>query len=1440
MTKHNASLSVTHAGEATTVDTGAMRFVLDTRKVAIRSLAVGDKTLVSENEASILFATAMESAVHDGVRDFVPRRMIEARHECREAKTSAENGVFTAELEGILAFSAADAIAYSLRLRAVQGETRLALGAKLEPRGDFHDLFIRAVGLHQPLALNSRKRVVQAGDQGMRWDTRYRYEYTVHNAGTFGRRPRGPRGDELPRDIPPCIAHHPEHNYWRHFYIDQDSDHSYSLWRAESRGVSGLCAFRGRRAPGWMTLYDEEGGALLGYRGFSERAPKCLYAYAEDGGQGVVYLYSPTQPAFDINDPRLSSAVFGEAHEIDWVFFEGEEAVRQPERELAATWDVETLSSDGPPRLEPLAVETDLWSAASATDNDVPLVAGGVPLPRAAIVRPDQARLFLRGRETPAQFQPLAYWPDRSIKWLLLIFPLDGDGGYRFTPGSGEGDEASFEVTLRKGEPVPATLRFGGDVRAGAPETSLQAVEDAHGVTLSTGPLTLALTSGERWLASALLRGREMLRPVDAPQAFVDFLRTDAVYPVGETHPEGNDDPGPVQIRRIEVEEAGPLRAVVRLEGRAMAEESAPVVLRVEAYAGRSYVRLFHSVVFEQTDPRRAFVRRVGLRFPLALQPGGLHCGAGVQDGTRSFPLSGTAGLRQTSHLNYELWHQESGERLRDVLDSEHCSRGWLSVGDGEAGMAVVVRDMWQEFPKELVVRAEGPDLEVGLWPESSPLMDVRRYSNYPHVAQWEVATWEPDCVLDSYYPDPFLRNKMRGRKKFIPWRDWRFRADPDDRGREENWPLDNDDRNWRGMHVPGFWQHTDVGGYRGVAWYRTVFNAPKELAGRELELVFEGVYEEAWVYLNGALVGERTLESTGLEVDSLYDRPFAVAIPSDKLRPGEENVLTIRVKAVGFMGGISRPVYFAVPQDAAVESPAPEDDSAKQGPFVGVSKSHELLLAFHSRDMTPERLDTIAADFQSRPLVYAGWDWYAKTRITMPLAHPRNPKFRRAYRNLINVADWWLFHQKAYGWYGLWDYGDVRHRYRAGSGRIVAPDSLAKFLSLPAAERGRFVPDVSDMPRDYFPQNDWAFENGRWGWGNTEGLVNVPMSLMYLFTGRRDIFFFVEADARHVRDVDARHSGVWFGLGTRHGVQHWSDGNHEERQTVFTEQRFHYFLTGEHRTREWNRELSDRFYLTGACGRHTAHSGRTFGLLFRWEITGDPELGEILQRYMRAIARPEGLAVDTIVKFPEAVILGEPRSLHGASMFFHCFGGLHAVLEYYYLTGDERVRDSILATAEHVYDRPGTNDPYAGPTEDKSDPSSVNFTVRKVLAFAARHAPDGEKFRRVLTEWAAGDGFRYVFQQVPAKPDHWFGETSFFRGNVTAGLFWFGGAPYVLGALDSEPPLSEAQEAELAANENRPVVSPPRAPRESWQSEYDRPEFRAYFRDPMLDRLPK
>ena len=1211
-----ARLTVTSEEDVAIVDTGAMRLAVDGGRGLIRELSAAGKTFITGNTAPLLSATLMESSAYDSVRDFTPRTFLESVYSFNGLTVRSDDNEFRAEGRGALTFPGGDAIHFELRLATARDSRHLRVAVALKPEGAFKHRYIRAVALRQPMALNSRKRIIQAGDQGLRWDTRHRYQF--HSHVTF--------------------ATEPEHNWWRHFYVDQESTHSYRVWRAESLHTAPLVPFHGRRAAGWMTAYDEGGGVLFAYRGMPERAPKALYVNADGGAEACLYIYSPTQPAFDLGDRRLAAAVFGATHETDWVFFVGDEAIEQPDRLLAKAWGLASLASDPPAKLEPVDDEVDLFDAPLAADDRAPYAVGGIPLPRGAVRGAEQLRVHAAGREVPLQARAHAYWPDGSIKWALLTFPLDGSGRIGSVPGAGAGDSTDFEVTLHRGAPLKCRLEFGRGVSRDEAPSPLR-VTEADGQTLiHTGPLAVTLSAGVRWLRSALLNGREMLRDDGRAQAHVDFLRVQRDYIVGTTHPEGELDPGPVEIEKITLEERGPLRVVVRLEGRAKAREAPRVILRLEAYAGRAYLRVSKTVEFTHKDPRRVFVRRIGLHLPVATARAS-RCAAGGQDGPVSLPAASMTGLRQTSHLNYELWQADGTQKHRELRDNAHRSRGWLDVSGEAGGLAVVVRNMWQEFPKELIVRTDAPAFEIGLWPESAPLMDVRRYSDYPHRGQGESVAWDRWWVEDTYYP---------------------------------------------------------------------------------------------------------------------------------------------------------------------------------KDPFAGVTKTHEMLLYFHDARTTPAQIDAVASGFQSQPLIHAGWDWYAGTRITIPQISPDDPRFGKASACMANFADWWLFHQRSWGWYGMWDYGDVRHLFHDGYGKIFPPETLAKLLR----ERNgvRNTRGLSGLPRrkDYFPQNDWAYDNGRWGWGNTEGLPNLFMSMQYLRTGRRDLFFFMEANARHVRDVDARHAGVWFGRGTRHGVQHWSDGNHEERQTTFAEQRFHYLLTGEPRTREWNRRLTDDFYLRGTCPDDASHSGRAYGLLTRWEITGDPELGDILRRYMRCLALPRGLAVNSAIAFPEVRIVGEPRELHGNSMFFHTFGAMHAMLEYAQLTGDPRVREAIVKTAGHAVSR---------------DTNDVDGMYRKVLAFAAREAEDGEKYRAALAERLTGRDHRMLFQLAPTNRARWTGDAAF-PVSVPSALFWINDAAYALTALDREPTPTEAQLAEMERAEKQPVAGTVRPPRESWQSEYDKPEFEAYFRE--------
>ena len=77
-----------------------------------------------------------------------------------------------------------------------------------------------------------------------------------------------------------------------------------------------------------------------------------------------------------------------------------------------------------------------------------------------------------------------------------------------------------------------------------------------------------------------------------------------------------------------------------------------------------------------------------------------------------------------------------------------------------------------------------------------------------------------------------------------------------------------------------------EIASYRFVSWYRRHFTLPKEYAGRNIMVEFEGVATVAQVYLNGELLAEHDGAYTGFTVD-ISDYVYT---------DGRDNVLAVRV----------------------------------------------------------------------------------------------------------------------------------------------------------------------------------------------------------------------------------------------------------------------------------------------------------------------------------------------------------------------------------------------------------------------------------------------------------------------------------------------------------------------------------------------------------------
>jgi len=140
----------------------------------------------------------------------------------------------------------------------------------------------------------------------------------------------------------------------------------------------------------------------------------------------------------------------------------------------------------------------------------------------------------------------------------------------------------------------------------------------------------------------------------------------------------------------------------------------------------------------------------------------------------------------------------------------------------------------------------------------------------------------------------------------------WVFATDPKDQGVTARWfDAAFDDSAWKPIKVGQGtgWETQGFPGYIGMGWYRLRLPIPADLARKHLYLFFGAVDEDAWVYLNGKLVCDHSVEATGLAPEQIWTAPFMQDL-AGMVTPGETATLAVRVLNRLGMGGIHLPVY--------------------------------------------------------------------------------------------------------------------------------------------------------------------------------------------------------------------------------------------------------------------------------------------------------------------------------------------------------------------------------------------------------------------------------------------------------------------------------------------------------------------------------------------------
>ena len=192
---------------------------------------------------------------------------------------------------------------------------------------------------------------------------------------------------------------------------------------------------------------------------------------------------------------------------------------------------------------------------------------------------------------------------------------------------------------------------------------------------------------------------------------------------------------------------------------------------------------------------------------------------------------------------------------------------------------------------------------------------------------------------------------------------EWAFQIDPYKKGTDMQWWQPSFETNqWDRVSVPGVWDVYDqYHDYTGDAWYRTDFATDPSWKNKRARLVFDSVYHDSEVWLNGSKLGENHLGFI----------PFSFEIDALLNKRGE-NTLVVRVNnrvkrgAVWNWGGIRRPVYIEVTPQTRIErvhvTATPDLDQGNAHIAIETRVSSSADKANVGIDLTVEREGVVVA----------------------------------------------------------------------------------------------------------------------------------------------------------------------------------------------------------------------------------------------------------------------------------------------------------------------------------------------------------------------------------------------------------------------------------------------------------------------------------------------
>ncbi|MBP7216801.1 MAG: hypothetical protein KBA46_05905, partial [Candidatus Omnitrophica bacterium] len=345
-------------------------------------------------------------------------------------------------------------------------------------------------------------------------------------------------------------------------------------------------------------------------------------------------------------------------------------------------------------------------------DTSVPtatqMFTGGVPFPKGELTDDAKVGLYDRqGSRLSIQTKVAAWWPDKSIKWLLVSVP----------------------TSLGADEKKPLYLRYGKAIASESKRNVSMVSESAGVVIINTGSLKALISKKQAFLFDAVWIDANHDKAFSEDEEIAKNI--DLV--LGHNHKVFKSSLD--RSAQITVEEDGPEQACVKLEGWFVNERKqkfCKFIARVFAYRNASYLKVQHTFVYTGYPenkyhylykgkwlPKNETIDQISVIVPFSLR-GAAQLTFAADEKILQSTVSDSITFSQSAYNEYSL------TKNNQVIGTGRKLAGWFDLGNEAQGIAVGVKNLWEQFPKGFSFDKEKTLLQIDLWPRAAGAIDLK------------------------------------------------------------------------------------------------------------------------------------------------------------------------------------------------------------------------------------------------------------------------------------------------------------------------------------------------------------------------------------------------------------------------------------------------------------------------------------------------------------------------------------------------------------------------------------------------------------------------------------------------------------------------------------------------------------------------------------------